>query len=210
MDKLIGFEIRNYDIPIKSNYSNLNEDVLQLSFILDRNIDIIINSKGEIICCDNLTIIADDIDYYISIEESLKKIKNFCENKGRQLFAEVENIENRSNKFYVYLYNDEKIQIEKLKEEYNYNDLQDNYYHLMDTIKTFKELRFEKEDNIKEYSTRQIKSLEMVIERLKNKLYEYGEKKNKIREKTRIEKEKIKEEKYKILKEVEKEYNKYL
>lgn len=220
MNKLNGFEFRNYYSVMRTSWNNLNENLeklLDLSFEIEdsesiwNEFNVTINSKGQVIQCGSLMSTTDNLDYYITMGENLKRIKSFCENKGKELFTEVENIVNKSNKFYSILCNNEKTQIEELKEKYDYNNLHDNYYYLMDTIETFKELRLKKEDKDKiEYLTRQIKNIEMVLEGLENKLYEYGEKEKEIIEKTRIEEEKIEEEKYKALKELEKEYNKYL
>ena len=49
----------------------------------------------------------DNIDYYITMGENLKRIKSFCENKGEELFIKVEDIANENNK---------EIKYNKLKE----------------------------------------------------------------------------------------------
>ena len=216
MNKLNGFEFRNYYSVIRTSWNNLNEKLeklLDLSFIIDdsesiwNEFNITINSKGEVIQCSSLMSTTDNIDYYISMGENLKRIKSFCENKGKELFAEVENIVNKSNK----LYDNEKIQIEKLKEEYDYNNLCNSHIHLIDTIKAFEKRKklSRKKDKIEEL-TNQIEGIKIVIGELKNKLHEYQIEENKIMKKTRIKEKEIREEKYKALKRLEKEYNKYL
>lgn len=143
--------------------------------------------------------------------ENLKRIKSFCETKGKRLFAEMESITNENNEFYVELYKNEKIEIEKLKEEYDYNNLYDSHLHLLDTIKAFEKRKklSRKKDKIEEL-TNQIEGIKIVIEELKNKLHEYQIEENKIMEKTRIKGKEIREEKYKAFKELEEEYKQYL
>lgn len=98
MGELIGFKFKDYSVPIKPNWSSLNGNVLQLSFIWDRKINIIINSKGEVIRCSSLMRTTDNIDYYITMGENLKKIKSFCENKGEELFTKVKDITKENDK----------------------------------------------------------------------------------------------------------------
>lgn len=213
MNKLNGFEIRD----MRSSWSNLNENLLDLSFIIDdsesiwNKFNVTINSKGEIIQCSSLMSTTDNLDYYITMGENLKRIKSFCKNKGKELFAEIENIANENNKLYVDLYDNEKIQIEKLKEKYDYNNLYDSHLHLIDTIKAFEKRKklSRKKDKIEEL-TNQIEGIKIVIGELKNKLHEYQIEENKIMEKTRIKGKEIREEKYNVFKELEKEYSKYL
>lgn len=104
-----------------------------------------------------------------------------------------------------------KIEVEKLKEEYNYNNLYDSHLHLLDTIKAFEKRKklSRKKDKIEEL-TKQIEGIKMVIGELKNKLHEYQIEENKIMEETRIKEKEIREKKRNELKELEKEYNQYL
>lgn len=213
MNKLNGFEIRD----MRNSWNNLNENLLDLSFIIDdsetiwNKFDVTINSKGEVIQCGSLMSTTDNINYYITMGKNLERIKSFCEIKGEELFAKVEVVANENDKFKVDLYDDEKIQIEKLKEEYNYNNLCDCHLHLLDTIKVFEKRKklSRKKDKIEEL-TNQIEGIKMVIGELKNKLHEYQIEENKIMEKTRIKGKEIREEKYNAFKELEKEYSKYL
>lgn len=98
MNKLNGFEFRNYHSVMRTSWSNLNENLLDLFFIIDdsesiwNKFNVTIDSKGEVIQCSSLMSTTDNIDYYITMGENLKKIKSFCENKGEELFTEVENI----------------------------------------------------------------------------------------------------------------------
>ena len=218
MNKLNGFEIRDYSFPIRPSWDKSNENLLDLSFIVedskgiwDRKFNVTINFKGEIVQCGSLIGTLNNIDYYITMGENLKIIKSFCQNKGEELFAKVENVVNENDKFFADLYDDVKIQIEKLKEEYNYDDLYASYNHLVDTVKAFKKQlrRLKREDKIEEL-TKQIEGIKKVIEEVKNKLHEYEEKEKEINEKAKIKRKEIKEKKYNILKEIEKEYNKYL
>lgn len=100
MNKLNGFEIRN----MRTSWSNLNENLLDLSFIIEDSesiwdkFNITINSKGEVIQCNSLMSTTDNIDYYITMGENLKKIKSFCENKGEELFAKVKDITKENDK----------------------------------------------------------------------------------------------------------------
>lgn len=213
MNKLNGFEIRD----MRNSWNNSNENLLDLSFIIDdsetiwNKFNVTINSKGEVIQCGSLMSTTDNINYYIIMGKNLERIKSFCQNKGEELFAKVENVVNENDKFFADLYDDVKIQIEKLKEEYNYDDLYASYNHLVDTVKAFKKQlrRLKREDKIEEL-TKQIEGIKKVIEEVKNKLHEYEEKEKEINEKAKIKRKEMKEKKYNILKEIEKEYNKYL
>lgn len=213
MNKLNGFEVRD----MRSNWNNLNENLLDLSFIIDdsetiwNKFNVTINSKGEVIQCGSLMSTTDNINYYITMGENLKRIKSFCETKGEELFAKVEDISNKNDKFFTDLYDDVKIQIEKLKEEYNYNNLYDCYNHLIDTLEAFKKQlrRLKREDKIEEL-TKQIEGIKKVIEEIKSKLYEYEEKEKEINEKAKIKRKEMKKIKYNKFKELEKEYNQYL
>lgn len=213
MNKLNGFEIRD----MRNSWNNLNENLLDLSFIIDdsetiwNKFNVTINFKGEIIQCGSLMSTTDNINYYIIMGENLKRIKSFCENKGEELFAKANVVANENDKFKVDLYDDEKIQIEKLKEEYNYNNLYDSYNHLIDTVEAFRKQlrRLKREDKIKE-STKQIEGIEKVIEEIKDKLNEYEEEEKEIKEKIKERHEEIRKIKCNKLKELEKEYNKYL
>ena len=213
MNKLNGFEIRD----MRNSWNNSNENLLDLSFIIDdsetiwNKFNVTINSKGEVIQCGSLMSTTDNINYYITMGKNLERIKNFCQNKGEELFAKAEVVANENDKFKVDLYNDEKIQIEKLKEEYNYNNLYDCYNHLIDTLEAFKKQlrRLKREDKIEEL-TKQIEGIKKVIEEVKDKLYEYEEKEKEIKEKNTIKRKEMKEIKYNKLKELEKEYSKYL
>lgn len=196
MNKLNGFEIRD----MRSSWNNLNENLLDLSFIIEdsesiwNKFNVTIDSKGEVIQCSSLMSTTDNINYYITMGENLKKIKSFCENKGKELFAKVKDITKENNKFYVDLCNNEKIEVEKLKEEYNYNNLYDSHLHLLDTIKAFEKRKklSRKKDKIEEL-TKQIEGIKMVIGELKNKLHEYQIEENKIMEETRIKEKEIRE-----------------
>ena len=213
MNKLNGFEIRD----MRNSWNNLNENLLDLSFNIEdsetiwNKFNVTINFKGEVIQCSSLMSTTDNINYYITMGKNLEKIKSFCENKGEELFAKANVVANENDKFKVDLYNDEKIQIEKLKEEYNYNNLYDSYNHLIDTIEAFRKQlrRLKREDKIKE-STKQIEGIEKVIEEIKDKLNEYEEEEKEIKEKFKERQEEIRKIKYNKLKELEKEYNKYL
>lgn len=213
MNKLNGFEIRD----MRNSWNNSNENLLDLSFIIDdsetiwNKFNVTINSKGEVIQCGSLMSTTDNINYYIIMGKNLERIKSFCQNKGEELFAKVENVVNENDKFFADLYDDVKIQIEKLKEEYNYDDLYASYNHLVDTVKAFKKQlrRLKREDKIEEL-TKQIEGIKKVIEEVKNKLHEYEKKEKEINEKAKIKRKEMKEKKYNILKEIEKEYNKYL
>ena len=213
MNKLNGFEIRD----MRNSWNNSNENLLDLSFIIDdsetiwNKFNVTINSKGEVIQCGSLMSTTDNINYYITMGKNLERIKSFCENKGEELFAKAEVVANENDKAKVDLYDDEKTQIEKLKEEYDYNNLCDCHLHLLDTIKAFEKRKklSRKKDKIEEL-TNQIEGIKMVIGELKNKLHEYQIEENKIMEKTRIKGKEIREEKYNAFKELEKEYSKYL
>lgn len=213
MNKLNGFEIRD----MRSSWNNLNENLLDLSFNIEdsetiwNKFNVTINSKGEVIQCSSLMSTTDNINYYITMGKNLEKIKSFCENKGEELFAKANIVANENNKFKVDLYDDEKIQIEKLKEEYNYNNLYDSYNHLIDTVEAFRKQlrRLKREDKIEE-TTKQIKGIEKVIEEIKDKLNEYEEEKKEIKEKFKERQEEIRKIKCNKFKELEKEYNKYL
>lgn len=119
MNKLNGFEFRSYNFPMRSSWNNLNENLLDLSFIIEdsetiwNKFNVTINSKGEIIQCSSLMSTTDNINYYITMGKNLEKIKSFCENKGKELFIKVEDVSNE---------NDKEIKYNKLKElekEYN-------------------------------------------------------------------------------------------
>lgn len=213
MNKLNGFEIRD----MRTSWSNLNENLLDLSFIIEDSesiwdkFNITINSKGEVIQCSSLMSTTDNLDYYITMGENLKRIKSFCETKGKRLFAEMESITKENNKFYVDLYNNEKIQVEKLKEEFDYDNLHDNHLYLLDSIKAFEKRKklSRKKDKI-EGLTKQIEGIKKVAEELENKLNKFEEEKNKIKEETEAKEKKIRKEKYNTLKELEEEYKEYL
>jgi len=213
MNKLNGFEIRD----MRSSWNNLNENLLDLSFIIEdsesiwNKFNVTIDSKGEVIQCSSLMSTTDNINYYITMGENLKKIKSFCENKGKELFAKVKDITKENNKFYVDLYNNEKVKIEKLKEEFDYDNLYDSYFHLLDTIKAFEKRKklSRKKDKIEDL-TKQIEGIKFVAEELKNELNKFEKEENKIKEEAEIKEKEIKQKEYNERKEIEKEYNQYL
>lgn len=218
MNKLNGFKFTNYLFTTRCNWSNLKENVLDISFtiennenIWDRNFNVTINSEGKIIQNSALTSTRDNIDYYITMVENLKRIKTFCETKGKELFIKVEKISNETNQIYDELYFQENNQIEKLKEEYNYYDTCNEYFKLQDTLKNFKKrIKLSRKEVTINKLTKQIEEVEKEMDELKNKLDEYEEKENMIKEETMIKDNKEKEIKYNKLKELEKEYKQYL
>lgn len=218
MNKLNGFKFTNYFLPTRCNWSNLKENVLDISFtiedsenIWDKNFNVTINSEGKIIQNSALTSTRDNIDYYITMVENLKRIKTFCETKGKELFIKVEKISNESNQIYDELYFQENNQIEKLKEEYNYYDTCNNYFNLQDTLKNLnKRKKISRKENTLRILSQEIEKVEKKIKEAKNKLDEYEEKENMIKEETMIKDNKEKEIKYNKLKELEKEYKQYL
>lgn len=113
MNKLNGFEFRSYNFPMRSSWNNLNENLLDLCFNIEDSetiwdkFNVTMNSKGEVIQCSSLMSATDNINYYITMGENLKRIKSFCENKGKELFIKVEDVSNE---------NDKEIKYNKLKE----------------------------------------------------------------------------------------------
>ena len=218
MNKLNGFKFTNYFLPTRCNWSNLKENVLDISFtiedsenIWDKNFNVTINSEGKIIHNSALTSTCDNIDYYITMVENLKRIKTFCETKGKELFIKVEKISNESNQIYDELYFQENNKIEKLKEEYNYYDTCNEYFKLQDTLKNLnKRKKISRKENTLRILSQEIEKVEKKIKEAKNKLDEYEEKENMIKEETMIKDNKEKEIKYNKLKELEKEYKQYL
>lgn len=218
MNKLNGFKFRDYLLPTRCNWSNLKENVLDLSFTIEdneniwnRDFNITINSKGKIIQSSALTSKCDNIDYYITMGKNLKRIKTFCETKGEDLFIKVEKIANESNQIYDELYFQENNQIEKLKEEYNYYDTCNNYFNLQDTLKNLnKRKKLSHKENTLRILSQQIEKVEKEIKEAKNKLDDYEIKANKIDEEIKIMELKEKEISRDKLEELEKEYSKYL
>lgn len=218
MNKLNGFKFNNYLFITRPNWSNLKENLLDLSFtiedsecIWDKNFNVTINNKGDILRCSSLTSTNNNIDYYITMSENLKRIKAFCKDKGEELFNKAEKVSIESNKVYDRLYVQENTQIEKLKEEYNYNKVCDNYLQLNDTLKNLnKRIKLSSKENTLRILTQQVQKVEKEIKEAKDKLNDYEVEANKINEQIKIIEVETKEKSRDKLQKIEKEYSKYL
>lgn len=218
MNKLNGFKFNNYLFITRPNWSNLKENLLDLSFIIednemtwDKNFNVTINNKGDIVRCSSLASTCNNIDYYITMAENLKRIKDFCKDKGKELFTKAEKVSMESNKVYDRLYVQENAQIEKLKEECNYNKVCNDYLQLNDTLKNLnKRKKLSRKENTLRILGQQIEEVEKEIKEAKNKLDDYEVKANKVNEEIKIVEIKEKEKNRNKLIELEKEYSQYL
>lgn len=218
MNKLNGFKFNNYLFITRPNWSNLKENLLDLSFIIENNemtwdnrFNVTINNEGDIVRCNSLSSTCNNIEYYISMGENLKRIKNFCKDKGKELFMKAEKLSTESNKVYDRLYVQENAQLEKLKEECNYHSICDNYLQLNDTLKNLnKRKKLSRKENTLRILGQEIEKVEKEIKEAKNKLDDYEVKANKINEEIKIMECKEKEINRDKLIELEKEYSQYL
>lgn len=218
MNKLNGFKFNNYLFITRPNWSNLKENLLDLSFIIENNemtwdnrFNVTINNEGDIVRCNSLSSTCNNIEYYISMGENLKRIKNFCKDKGKELFMKAEKLSTESNKVYDRLYVQENAQLEKLKEECNYHSICDNYLQLNDTLKNLnKRKKLSRKENTLRTLGQEIEKVEKEIKEAKNKLDDYEVKANKINEEIKIMECKEKEINRDKLIELEKEYSQYL
>lgn len=218
MNKLNGFKFNNYLFITRPNWSNLKENLLDLSFtmedsesIWDKNFNVTINNKGDIVRCGSLMSTTNNINYYITMGENLKRIKAFCKDKGEELFNKAEKVSMESNKVYDRLYVQENAQIEKLKEECNYNKVCDEYLQLNDTLKNLnKRIKLSSKENTLKILNQEVQKVEKEIKEAKDKLNEYEVEANKINEQIKIVEVKTKEQSRNKLIELEKEYSKYL
>lgn len=218
MNKLNGFKFNNYLFITRPNWSNLKENLLDLSFIIENNemtwdnrFNVTINNEGDIVRCNSLSSTCNNIEYYISMGENLKRIKNFCKDKGKELFSKAEKLSTESNKVYDRLYVQENAQLEKLKEECNYHSICDNYLQLNDTLKNLnKRKKLSRKENTLRILGQEIEKVEKEIKEAKNKLDDYEVKANKINEEIKIMECKEKEINRDKLIELEKEYSQYL
>lgn len=218
MNKLNGFKFNNYLFITRPNWSNLKENLLDLSFIIegnemtwDKNFNVTINNEGNIVRCNSLSSTCNNIEYYISMGENLKRIKDFCKDKGKELFTKAEKVSIESNKVYDKLYIQENAQIEKLKEECNYHSTCDNYLQLNDTIKNLnKRKKLSRKESTLRTLNQEIEKVEKEIKEAKNKLDDYEAKANKINKEIKIMEIKEKEKNRDKLEQLEKEYSKYL
>lgn len=218
MNKLNGFKFNNYLFITRPNWSNLKENLLDLSFIIENNemiwdnrFNVTINNEGNIVRCNSLSSTCNNIEYYISMGENLKRIKNFCKDKGKELFIKAEKLSTESNKVYDRLYVQENAQLEKLKEECNYHSICDNYLQLNDTLKNLnKRKKLSRKENTLRILSQEIEKVEKEIKEAKNKLDDYEVKANKINEEIKIMECKEKEINRDKLIELEKEYSQYL
>ena len=218
MNKLNGFKFNNYLFITRPNWSNIKENLLDLSFtieenenIWDKNFNVTINNEGNIVRCSSLTSTTNNINYYITMGENLKRIKDFCKDKGKELFIKAEKVSIESNKVYDKLYIQENAQLEKLKEACNYNKVCDDYLQLNDTLKNLnKRKKISRKENTLRILSQEIEKVEKEIKEAKNKLDDYEIKANKIDEEIKIMELKEKEINRDKLEELEKEYSKYL
>lgn len=218
MNKLNGFKFANYLFITRPNWSNLKENLLDLSFIIENNemtwdnrFNVTINNEGDIVRCGSLSSTCNNIEYYISMGENLKRIKNFCKDKGKELFIKAEKLSTESNKVYDRLYVQENAQLEKLKEECNYHSICDNYLQLNDILKNLnKRKKLSRKENTLRILGQEIEKVEKEIKEAKNKLDDYEVKANKINEEIKIMECKEKEINRDKLIELEKEYSQYL
>lgn len=218
MNKLNGFKFNNYLFITRPNWSNLKENLLDLSFtmedsesIWDKNFNVTINNKGDIVRCGSLMSTTNNINYYITMGENLKRIKAFCKDKGKELFNKAEKVSMESNKVYDRLYIQENAQLEKLKEECNYNKVCNEYLQLNDTLKNLnKRIKLSSKENTLKILNQEVQKVEKEIKEAKDKLNEYEVEANKIDEQIKIVEVKTKEQSRNKLIELEKEYSKYL
>ena len=218
MNKLNGFKFNNYLFITRPNWSNLKENLLDLSFtmedsesIWDKNFNVTINNKGDIVRCGSLMSTTNNINYYITMGENLKRIKEFCKDKGEELFNKAEKVSMESNKVYDRLYVQENAQIEKLKEECNYNKVCDEYLQLNDRLKNLnKRIKLSRKENTLRILNQEVQKVEKEIKEAKDKLNDYEVEANKINKQIKIVEIEEKEKNRNKLIELEKEYSQYL